>query len=114
MAPTSATFYLRRMDAIALVITSTAAAGKREELFSLYEEHLAPRADSNDGQTLVLWCADEHDPDRFVLIEVYRDADALGANAGADWFAAYMEQAMPLMAGEPVIVMAEPRWTKGL
>lgn len=114
MVPTTTSFYVRIMESIAMVITSTAAAGKREELFSLYEEHLAPRAQSNDGQPLVLWCADQHDADRFVLIEVYRDAEALGANAGADWFAAYMEQAMPLMAGEPTIVMAEPRWTKGL
>ena len=49
-----------------------------------------------------------------MLFEVYRDAEALGANAGADWFAAYMQAAMPLLAGEPQVTMATPLWSTGI
>lgn len=102
------------MSKLAMVIRSTAQPGKRDELFELYQRHLAPRAEANDAQEVVVWCADQQDPDVFVLFELYRDAEALGANAGADWFAAYMQEAMPLLAGEPQVTMAAPRWTTGI
>ncbi len=102
------------MTKIAVIVTTTAAPGKRDELFGLYKKHLAPRAEANDGQEVVVWCADQQDPDRFVLFEIYRDPEALGANAGADWFGAYMEKAMPLLASEPVVTMADPLWATGV
>ncbi len=102
------------MDKIAMVITSTAASGKRDQLFDLYMEHLAPRTEANPAQEVVVWCADQQDPDRFVLFEMYSDASALGENAGAEWFTDYMQQAMPLLAGEPTIVMAHPHWSSGV
>ena len=55
------------MGNVAMIIKSTAAPGKRDELFELYREHLAPRA-----------------------------------------------EALPLLAGEPEVIMAEPRWSTGL
>ncbi len=102
------------MGELALVISSTAAPGKREELFELYVEHLAPRAEANAAQEVVVWCADQQDPDRFHLFEIYRDAEALGENAQSPWFADYMAAAMPLLAGEPTVVMATPQWSTGL
>lgn len=102
------------MNKIALTVVSRAAPGRRDELFELYLEHLAPRAEANDGQEVVVWCADQHDDDRFVLFEIYSDAESLGANASADWFSAYMAKAMPLLAGEPTVMMTEPRWSTGL
>jgi len=102
------------MTKIAMIIRTTAAPGKRDELFDLYLEHLAPRAEANDDQQVVVWCADQQDPDVFVLFEVYSSTEALGANAGTDWFADYMQAAMPLLAGEPIITMAEPRWSTGI
>jgi quinol monooxygenase YgiN len=102
------------MDKLAMVITSRAAPGKRDELYQLYQQHLAPRAEANPAQEVVVWCADRQDDDVFVLFEIYRDEASLGANAQADWFAEYMAAAMPLLAGEPQIVMATPQWSTGL
>ena len=101
------------MTKIAMIITSTAAPGKRDELFDLYCEDLAPRAENNPGQELVVWCADQQNADVFHLCEIYADGETLGANAQAPWFADYMAKAMPLLAGEPAVSMAEPRWSKG-
>lgn len=61
-----------------------------------------------------MWCADQQDPDGFALFELYRNADALGANASADWFAAYMAAAMPLLAAEPQVMMGTPLWSTGV
>jgi quinol monooxygenase YgiN len=102
------------MSKIAMIITSTAVSGKRDELFDLYLEHLAPRAEENPRQEVVVWCADQQNPDVFHLFEIYADGETLGANAQAPWFADYMAVAMPLLAGEPSVSMAEPRWSSGL
>jgi len=99
---------------LAMIITSRSQPGKRDELFQLYREHLAPRAEENASQEVVVWAADQHDPDTFHLFEVYSDAAAMGENATADWFGAYMQAAGPLLAGEPRVVMAAPLWSKGL
>lgn len=97
-----------------MFITSRAAPGKRDELYALYQDHLAPRAEANPAQEVVVWCADQQDEDVFVLFEIYGDAGALGENAKSDWFADYMAAAMPLLAGEPQVVMATPKWSTGL
>ena len=102
------------MTKIAMIVKSKAAPGKRDDLYELYREHLAPRAEANEAQEVVVWCADQQDDDAFALFEIYRDADALGANASAEWFADYLQAAMPLLAGEPEVTMAEPRWSTGL
>ena len=102
------------MGDLALFISSKAKPGKRDELFALYKELLAPRADDNDAQERVAWCADQHDPDAFHLFEVYRDQESFGQNAQSSWFAEFMGASAPLMAGEPTVAMTSPRWTKGL
>ena len=91
-----------------------AKKGKRDEIRHLYEELMAPRAEANDAQEVVVWCADQHDADAFYLFEIYTDAAAMGANAQADWFADYMAKAGPLLAAEPEVAMATPVWSKGL
>ncbi|MEM7339286.1 MAG: antibiotic biosynthesis monooxygenase [Actinomycetota bacterium] len=97
---------------MALIIKSTAQPGQRNAIFSHYQEQMAPRAEDNDAQEVVVWCADQHDPDVFYLFEVYRDAESFGANAQAPWFAQYMETVGPLLAGEPEVSMASPQWAK--
>lgn len=102
------------MGELALIVKTKAQAGKRDELFDLYREMLAPRAEENDAQEVVVWSADQHDPDTFYLFEIYRDGEAMGANAAAPWFADYMAKAGPLLGGEPEVGMATPRWSKGI
>ncbi|MEL7157719.1 MAG: antibiotic biosynthesis monooxygenase [Actinomycetota bacterium] len=102
------------MGELAMIIKSKAQAGQRDKLYRLYQEHLAPRASDNEAQEVVVWCADQQDEDTFYLFEVYRDMASFGANAQAPWFEAYMATAGPLLAGEPEVGMATPRWSKGL
>lgn len=102
------------MGDMALFITGQAQPGRRDEIHQLYLEVLAPAAEANEAQEIVVWCADQHDPDRFHLFEIYRDAESFGANAQSSAFAEYMAAAGPLLAGEPTVAMASPAWSTGL
>jgi len=102
------------MDTIAMIIKGKTQPGKREELRATFERILAPRARENEKQLLVMFCADSSDPDAFVLVEAYADMAAVQQNGQAPWFAEYMAAAMPLLAGQPDVTMASPRWSKGL
>ena len=102
------------MAKLALIIKSKAQPGKRNEIHELYQEHMAPRAEENERQEVVVWCDDASDADAFYLFEIYRDQESFGANAQAPWFGAYMSAAGPLLAGEPEVLMAVPIWAKGV
>jgi quinol monooxygenase YgiN len=98
---------------ITLTINGSARPGKRDALFAAFERHLGPRALADDAQAVVVWSALD-DPDGFQLFEVYTDPSAAAANAKADWFAAYVAEARPLLAGPPTMTQGVPRWTKGI
>ena len=102
------------MTRLGMIISSTARPGKRNELYDLYREHLAPRAEANENQEVVVWSEDQQNEDVFHLFELYRDAESFQANAGSEFFAAYMEKAMPLLAGEPEVRLVNPRWATGV
>lgn len=98
---------------IAMIISTTVQPGKREEVHALWLERLAPLAEMNETQATVVWCDDHADQDVFHLFEIYADEQAFGLNAQSQEFADYMTAVMPLLAGEPVVKTANPRWIKG-
>jgi len=98
------------MASIATIVTGRAKAGKRDELYRLFEQQLKPRAERNGAQQAVVWIADELDPQTFHLFEIYRDRESMDANARAEWFGAYMAQAGPLLDGQPQMRMGSVRW----
>lgn len=97
---------------LALFITTRARPGKRDELRRLWEKHLRPRVQQNPAQDVYAYCLDREDPDLIHLFEVYDDASAMAEAGEAEWFEAYMEEAAPLMAEPPSIVVADPVWEK--
>jgi quinol monooxygenase YgiN len=62
---------------------------------------------------LYLYCYDAADPDMIHMVEVYRDQDAMAANASGAWFGEYMRAAAPPIEGRPEMITAEPVWAKG-
>jgi quinol monooxygenase YgiN len=100
------------MDQVVMIIRTRTQPGKRDEVYRLFEAQLAPRAQANEAQELVVWCADENDPDTFYLIEIYRDRAAQAANSQAPWFFEYLGAVQPLLAGMPEVMSATPRWVK--
>jgi quinol monooxygenase YgiN len=83
---------------LALVMKNRTQPGKRDEIFQLFKQHLAPRAESNPDQEIEVCCADDRDPDAFYLFEVHRDRAAFEANSQAPWFGEFMAAAGLLLA----------------
>ena len=83
------------MSKLAMVIRTKTQPGKRDDVRALYESHLAPLAEANEAQQLVVWCDDDGDPDTFFLFEIYGDRAALEANAGSPAFGEYMAWGRP-------------------
>ena len=102
------------MSKVAMIVKTKTQPGKRGEVAALYQEHLAPRAETNDEQEVVVWCDDAQDPDTFYLFEIYANQEAMGANAQSAWFGEYMAAVGPLLAGEPEVGMAAPTWSTGV
>lgn len=102
------------MGTLAIVVKTRTQPGKRDEVHRLYQEMMAPRAEENAAQEVVVWCADGNDPDSFFLFELYRDMEAMQTNAGASWFGEYMGAVGPLLAAEPEVTMGTPLWSTGL
>lgn len=100
------------MDRVVMIIKSRTQPGKREEVLQLFAQQLAPHAETNAAQEVVIWCADDQDPDSFYLVELYRDREAQAANSQAPWFYAYLGAVQPLLAGMPEVAIATPRWMK--
>lgn len=101
------------MSKVALFIKTKTQPGKREEVKALWEKHLKPGAVANPAQAVHVFCFDA-DPDTLYLFEVYVSQEALYAAGQSPAFAAYLQEAMPLLAGQPEVGMATPLWAKGL
>lgn len=95
-----------------MMVKGRALPGQRDQVRKLFEEHLAPRAIANASQLVVVWCADNGDPDAFYLWEVYTDPAAMEVNAQAPWFGEYMAAVGPLLGGQPEVTTATPMWLK--
>ena len=101
------------MTHVATIVSGKTKAGKRDDLFRLFRQHLAPRAEANSAQSLVVWLADQADADTFHLFEIYSDPAAMEESSKAEWFWAYISVSAPLLDGQPVMKIATPRWAKG-
>ena len=105
---------MQGMSKLALIVRTRTRPGAREQVRDLYLKHLAPRAEANQAQEAVVMCFDSQDPDVLYLFEVYQDQAALQAAAQAPWFAEYMGEVGPLLAGQPEVTMASPVWATGV
>jgi hypothetical protein len=67
IAPHRWGFYRRGVSKLAVMVSGRARPGKRDEVRRLFEAHLAPHAIANASQPIVVWSADNGDPDAFYL-----------------------------------------------
>ena len=101
------------MSQVALIVKTKTQPGKRDQMRRMFEQHLGPRAQANDSQTVVVWCDDDNDPDLFYLFELYSDRAAWQVNALAPWAAEYFELVQPLVTSSEML-SGTPLWAKGI
>ncbi len=97
---------------VAVFLTIETQPGQREALIGLWDAHLKSRAAGDNVHIDYIFALDMNDPNVIRITEVYTTQAAFQANAQSEWFASYMTEAGPLLAGEPAFAMADPYWVK--
>jgi quinol monooxygenase YgiN len=98
---------------VALFIKHRALPGKREEVQHIWEKHLQPRIAANPAHEAYFYCYDDADPDMICVFQQYTNPAASQEFLKAPWYAEYVDEVSPLLAGEPEIRAATPVWVKG-
>ena len=103
------------MSKLALILKTTTKTGKRDEVRSLFDKHLMAHLMEDKKQEVLVWVDDNSNPNVFYLFEIYTDMEAMQANGQTPWFAAYMQEAMPLIEQTgSEMMMGMPRFAKGV
>jgi quinol monooxygenase YgiN len=102
------------MAKLVLIVRTKTQPGKRDDVYRLFEKHLASRVEDTDALEVFVWCADEMDANTFYIFEIYGDRTVQQANAEDPAYFAYLQEAQPLLASPPEVVTATPVWTKVL
>jgi quinol monooxygenase YgiN len=100
------------MAKLVLIVKTKTQPGKREDVYRLFEKHLASRVSDTEALEVFVWCADEIDSDIFYIFEIYGDRAVQQANAQDPAYFAYLQEAQLLLAGPPDVVTATPIWSK--
>jgi quinol monooxygenase YgiN len=101
------------MTRTAIFITHRALAGKRDEVRRVWERHLQPHIAASAAHEAYVYCFDDSDPDMICVFQQYTDRAASQAFLAAPWYAAYVKEVTPLLAGPPQLRTATPVWAKG-
>ncbi|MEO1677371.1 MAG: hypothetical protein AAFU80_04340 [Pseudomonadota bacterium] len=100
------------MAEVVLFITVRAQPGQRDALRAVWERHLKARVVKTAAQPVYYYCYSREHPDEIRMFEHYTDESVLEENAMSAVFAAFMDEAGPLIAGQPEAAMADPVWIK--
>ena len=101
------------MSEFALFITHRTAPGQRDKVRAVWERHMAPAVESNDGHLAYYYCFDTEDADVLRVFQLYGDRAASEAFLKHPNYAAYLGEVEPLLQGPPQVHTAEPMWQKG-
>ncbi len=100
------------MATAALFITHRTLPGKRDEVFRVWKKHLPPNVEANRAHEAYFYCFDDNDPDLIRVFQQYADAAASQVIFTAAWYADYLAEVEPLLAGPPEVSAATPVWSK--
>jgi quinol monooxygenase YgiN len=100
------------MSKAAVFITHRALPGKRDEVRRVWERHLQPNIAANAAHEAYFYCYDDNDPDAICVFQQYADRASSQNFLAAPWYAAYVSEVTPLLAGQPEIRAATLVWAK--
>jgi quinol monooxygenase YgiN len=102
------------MTSLALIIKHKTQPGKRDEVRTVWERHMAPAISANPGHLAYFYCFDNADPDAIMAFQQYVSAEAAGEFLKTDSYAAYLKEVEPLLSGPPQVTTLTPMWSKGV
>lgn len=68
---------------------------------------------ANPTHDVYFYCYDDNDPDTISVFQQYTDRASSQEFLEGPWYAAYVNEGSPLLAGQPQISAATPVWVKG-
>ncbi|HYW56129.1 MAG TPA: antibiotic biosynthesis monooxygenase [Polaromonas sp.] len=98
---------------LALIIKHKTQPGKRDEVRSIWEKHMAAAVSSHEGHTAYFYCFDNADPDTIYAFQQYASVDASRNFLQTSSYADYLKEVEPLLAGPPEVTSLTPVWSKG-
>jgi quinol monooxygenase YgiN len=101
------------MSSFALIVKHETQPGKRDEVRSVWEKHMAPAISANPGHTTYFYCFDNSDEDSIYAFQQYTSAEASQEFLKTDSYAAYLKEVEPLLSGPPQVTALTPMWSKG-
>jgi len=100
------------MSKSALFIKHRAQPGRRDEVRRVWEKHLKPNIAGNPAHEAYFYCYDDNDPDVICVYQQYVDRASPQEFVKTPWYASYLDEVSPLLAGEPEIRTVTPVWAK--
>ena len=100
------------MTSFALIIKHKTLPGKRDEVLTVWMEHMAPAIAVNPGHTSYFYCFDNNDPDSIYAFQQYVSAEASQEFLKTESYAAYLKNVEPLLSGPPQVTALTPMWAK--
>jgi quinol monooxygenase YgiN len=91
---------------IVIVVKFPVRPERSEEWAALAREY-ASAVQAEEGSVFFEWSRSLDDPDTFVCIEGFRDADAGGAHVATDHFRRFVDVAPDLVSAQPQIIYVD-------
>jgi quinol monooxygenase YgiN len=97
----------------ALLLKHKTLPGKRAEVEEIWREHMISAVDSNKDHLVYVYNFGQDD-DEIWAFQVYQSKEAASEFLSHPTYLKYLEASRPLLAGEPIIEVLDPRWIKGM
>ena len=100
------------MSQAALFIKHKTLPGKRDQVRSIWEKHMAPAILANPGHIAYFYCFDNNDPDAICAFQQYTSAEAARDFLQTASYLEYLKEVEPLLSGPPQVTSLTPMWSK--
>jgi quinol monooxygenase YgiN len=92
---------------VILIVVKFPVRPERAEEWSTLAADYARAVNAEEGSLFFEWSKSLDDPDTFVCVEGFRDADAGASHVGTDAFRKFVDAAPDLVAAQPQIIYVD-------
>lgn len=97
---------------VGVIIEHHVRPGSRDAVHAIWDEHLRPAIEANEGHEGYAYMFDADDPDVIRAFQQYRDPAAAAAFLETPAYAAYVDAVEGLLVGPPAVTRTDVVWTK--
>ncbi len=95
------------MVGVILIVVKFPVRPERADEWAALAAGYARAVDAEEGSLFFEWSRSLEEPDTYVCVEGFRDADAGAAHVGTEAFRSFVEQAPDLVSDQPQIIYVD-------